>query len=241
MTYLQFHLRFNLPLLLLLAGITWVLGLFAALFLPIVILCAIVLAFTFPWDNWAVKDGIWGFPEDRILARISYLPVEEILFFIIQTIQVAMLCTCMLQLYPAHPDSQVSFTPQTTALTCILVLLLVILFLSTKGYRKRTLQIRYAWHLLFWFMPVILLQWIIASNILTSRLGAILGSSLIVGLYLTFADSVAIKHGIWFFDKKRITGHYITSEMPWEEGAFFFITSLLVAQSIVLLLPSQVR
>ena len=89
MTYLEFHLIFNLPLLLFLLWLgrkrmtrvhwKW-LG----------VVCLIVLGFTFPWDNYAVHQGIWGFEDERVLFRVDALPIEEIAFFVLETLVVAL-------------------------------------------------------------------------------------------------------------------------------------------------------
>jgi lycopene cyclase domain-containing protein len=95
MTYFAFHLLFNVPLLLLLLWLArrrlervhwkW-----------IGVVSLIVLAFTFPWDSAAVGRGIWEFPEDRVALRVGNLPVEEVLFFIIETVAVCLVCVLLL-------------------------------------------------------------------------------------------------------------------------------------------------
>lgn len=53
---------------------------------PSVLLFCIVYAATSPWDNLAVKEGIWDFDDARTWGvRVLYLPVEEYLFFGLQT------------------------------------------------------------------------------------------------------------------------------------------------------------
>ena len=53
---------------------------------PTVALFCIVYAATSPWDNLAVKEGIWDFDDARTWGvRIGWLPVEEYLFFGLQT------------------------------------------------------------------------------------------------------------------------------------------------------------
>jgi lycopene cyclase domain-containing protein len=69
----------------------------------------------------------------------------------------------------------------------------------------------------------------------------VLVPTLAIGTYLCLADWYAIQKGIWFFDPKQITGWKIAGEMPWEEAAFFYITSLLVAQTFLILLPATLR
>ena len=97
MTYLQFHLIFNLPALLLLLWLTrrrrravhwrW-----------IAVLCGIVLLTTTPWDNWAVHRGIWDFDARRVtdlsanLGGVKWhLPAEEYAFFVVETVLVSLL------------------------------------------------------------------------------------------------------------------------------------------------------
>lgn len=90
MTYLSFHLYFSLPLLLLLGWLArrrftsrharW-LG----------VVAVIVLLFTYPWDSSAVTRRIWEFDNTRVAFRIGVLPVEEILFFLIETAAVVLI------------------------------------------------------------------------------------------------------------------------------------------------------
>jgi len=104
MTYLQFHLYFNLPVLVLLLFLArhrlkweackW-----------IFVVTAIVMVTTTPWDNWAVYREIWSFdwarttpveiPAFGVLWR---LPAEEYAFFIIETWMVGLLTLLFLPL-----------------------------------------------------------------------------------------------------------------------------------------------
>lgn len=106
MTYLTFHLAFNLPALLLLLWLTRR-RLRPAHGRAIGIVCLIVFAFTAPWDNWAVHRGIWGFdwarttPIEIPFAGESWrLPAEEYAFFFIETVIVSLL---LILLLPAPP------------------------------------------------------------------------------------------------------------------------------------------
>lgn len=90
MTYLQFHLIFNLPVIL------FLLWLNRKLMRPahwkwIAVICVVVVVFTFPWDSWAVSEGIWGFTEGRVAAFIGNLPVEEVSFFLLETFVASLL------------------------------------------------------------------------------------------------------------------------------------------------------
>lgn len=101
MTYLTFHLLFNVPILLALLILSrrtltrqhwkWI-GLVAA----------IVLLFTIPWDSYAVGKGIWSFPAERVAVWVGNLPLEEILFFLFETVNVSLLLILLLARRTAH-------------------------------------------------------------------------------------------------------------------------------------------
>ena len=97
MTYLQFHLIFNLPALLLLLWLTRR-RLRAVHLQWMAVLSVIVLLTTTPWDNWAVHCGIWNFDWPRtteVSARLGgikwRLPAEEYAFFLVETVLVSLL------------------------------------------------------------------------------------------------------------------------------------------------------
>ena len=96
MTYLRFHVFFNLPALSLLL---WVVRgrLRRAHWKCIVVLCAIVFLATTPWDNWAVHRGFWDFDWRRVtplafrFRGVEWrLPAEEYAFFVIETVMVSL-------------------------------------------------------------------------------------------------------------------------------------------------------
>jgi len=58
---------------------------------PLGLLLAVVYAATSPWDNHAVKHGLWGFDPTGIWGIfLGYLPLEEYLFFGLQTLLVGL-------------------------------------------------------------------------------------------------------------------------------------------------------
>ena len=102
MTYLGFHLLFNLPALIVLG---WLVRhrLTVAHIKCIAVLCGIVLLATTPWDNWAVYRRIWDFDWDRVhavtvpLGGVEWrLPAEEYAFFLIETLVVSLLTILLL-------------------------------------------------------------------------------------------------------------------------------------------------
>lgn len=58
---------------------------------PMGLLMGVVYAATSPWDNLAVKWGLWGFKPELIWGiKLGYLPLEEYLFFGLQTLLVGL-------------------------------------------------------------------------------------------------------------------------------------------------------
>ena len=54
---------------------------------PLLCLLAVAYVTTAPWDSWAVRHGLWAFDPARIWGvRLFALPVEELLFFGLQTL-----------------------------------------------------------------------------------------------------------------------------------------------------------
>ncbi|MES2310054.1 MAG: lycopene cyclase domain-containing protein [Verrucomicrobiota bacterium] len=241
MSYFQFHLFFNLPPLLVLLFLQrHHLPTTPELLCLGVIFVAVGL-FTSPWDNHAVKKGIWGFPRDQHSFKIAFLPIEEYLFFFIQTFLVIL----SVRLAFLELPSITHHLP--TVLTPFKGILALILFggwiAIGKQWKKRSSSSRwnYTFHLFYWFAPMILFQWIIGAEIFSPLLGFLLLLSLGWGLYYTGCDLIATSQGIWHFDENQIQGWRIRGILPWEESAFFWMTSLLVAQSYILLLPVAFR
>lgn len=85
MTYARFLALFLGPLLVL--GIVLVRPVFRRRHLLFLLgLSLVVVAWTSPWDNAAVAAGLWGFDPERISGIvIGLLPLEEYLFFLLQT------------------------------------------------------------------------------------------------------------------------------------------------------------
>ena len=242
MTYLRFHLIFNLPLLIVLAALTgpvhWDQGEVMAFGL---VLAAVVI-FTTPWDNLAAKWGIWGFPREKYSARMGYLPVEEYAFFLLQSANVMLALRAFFYFFPNWQTGQETIIgPWTLVFLAVSVVPWIFIALQLRWLRSKSGPcVNYAVHLC-WFLPVIYAQWVLAPLLFGAHAILLALLTLAFGVYYTLADVAAVRAGTWFFDEKQITGVKLAGILPWEEIAFFFLTSLLVAQSYLLLLPAELR
>lgn len=112
----------------------------------------------------------------------------------------------------------------------------------------------YLFHLTAWMIPIAVLQWAVGWKILQANRKAVLLPTILVGTYLILTDIVAVSLGIWYFDPDLIlaglTGNQSPSfvsfalapfGVPVEEWLFFYLTSLLCAQSFILFLPQRFR
>lgn len=245
MTYFQFHLIFNIPLLIVLLVAGWnlwaapgVLGVALLVWVP-------VLLFTTPWDNYAARHGIWGFPPKQYWRRIGHLPVEEYLFFLIQASQAMALTVLVIGWLGPFQSGVMDPELRGVRLTVVAIaaFLWIVFGVSVTGRVRRLWggRVHYAWHLLYWFIPLIAFQWVIAPDVLAPRWTVLAVVTVGLGGYLSWADWMAIRRGIWFFDHRQTTGINVAPGMPWEEAAFFLLTSLLVSQSFLMLLPEAVR
>ena len=238
MTYFRFHCIFNFPLLVVLVGAGWSEPWSAGVIRAMIAVTLAALVFTTPWDNLAAKWGIWGFPRDKYSRRLGYLPVEEYLFFILQTVAVMLGMRLCFHLRPDwHRSVMTAMTHATWLGLAASALIWIVLGHQLVRWRsRRGSRVHYLLHLA-WFLPVLYLQWIVAPRLLAAHLGLLALVTTACGLYYTAADYLAIRAGLWFFDEKQITGWKLAGLLPWEEAAFFFLTSLVVAQSYLLLLP----
>jgi lycopene cyclase domain-containing protein len=49
----------------------------------VAVLALIAFFWTTPWDNYLIARGVWDSPEERILGRLGYVPIEEYAFFVL--------------------------------------------------------------------------------------------------------------------------------------------------------------
>lgn len=95
----------------------------------------------------------------------------------------------------------------------------------------------YLIHLLAWALPFILLQLGFLVHHYKEHTGAVLRAvlppALIIGVYLSVTDHLAISAGIWNFGEGRHLGVYV-GQVPLEEVLFFVLTSVLVSLGLTL-------
>jgi lycopene cyclase domain-containing protein len=229
MTYLEFHLVFILPPLLVLAVLQrwfrspepwWPLGL----------LVVIAFVYTTPWDNYLVANEVWTYPPGAVLATIGYVPVEEYAFFGLQTVLTGLWLRLLQSRMPARDHEIPTRRPLRAAMTAVLLgcALAGAWMIWAGGHWT------YMGLIVAWAFPILALMWGVGGHLIVARARILAWTVIPSTLWLWFADRVAIGLGIWdITDATRTQVDLIG--LPIEEALFFLVTNLMVAQGLILL------
>lgn len=231
MSYFAFHLVFTLPPIFLLAlfhrqPLASIGGLKVWLALPLIALIALI--YTTPWDNYLIWRDVWRYGEDRVVATIGYVPVEEYLFFLLQPILTGLWLYWLLD--HKTPIQQKHSTVARSVGTGFWVVFSIagaVMLQWNSGV--------YLGLILVWAGPILALQWLVGGAQLWATRSTWFLGTLIPTLYLWFADRFAIEQGIWSISDVYTTGLHLFG-LPIEEATFFLVTNLLVVQGLLLFL-----
>lgn len=228
MSYLEFHLIFTLPLILILYG--WIRARRLTIASDSIwILIIVALIYTTPWDNYLVARGVWHYPAESVLFRIGYVPFEEYLFFGLETVLVGFWFAARrprLQ-FPGRPG----FSWSGLILAVALLVAGALALLSEPG--------TYLGLILVWASLPLGLQWSLAGGLLWQARRALAALVFFPALYLILADWVALRIGIWSISSTYTTGWHLAG-MPVEEALFFAVTVVILIQAYYLLAHPQV-
>ena len=239
-TYLQFHLLFLAPPLLILAAATRLrvgaravetvrIGGCDARIVGAALMAAIAFVYTTPWDSYLVSVGVWGYGDGRVLLRAGQVPLGEYLFFVLQPVLAG------LWLYRLPMDvGTLEITPSQRAVGVGLGGLV-----SLSGWWLLSTDATFYLGALFvWAGPVLSLQWGFGWTYLATRWRTVLLGAGVPTLYLWVVDRFAIANGIWYLSERYTTGYAVPGlGLPVEEAAFFLLTDLFVVQGLVLWEP----
>jgi lycopene cyclase domain-containing protein len=249
MTYFQFLIRFILPPLLILLGLNRLgrqkhLPHRLSAFHPLSVILAHVLAalvYTTPWDNYLVATGVWWYHLDLVAGiTLGWVPIEEYIFFILQTLMTGLWFTWLAR---KNVPSSTSIR-QTPGLRWSFTLALGAIWLVSVGMIAASWQPgTYLGLILIWALPPVMLQTAFGADILLQEWRLVLPGVLIPTLYLSLADSLAIRAGTWTISPDQTTGIHLPGGLPLEEFIFFLTTNLLVVfgTTLVLARKSQER
>jgi lycopene cyclase domain-containing protein len=241
MTYFGFLFRFLVIPILLLSFPIWtgrrrwpaIRGIAAATGIHILL----ALLYTTPWDNYLVATGVWYYNPQLVSGvLLGWVPLEEYIFFVLQTILVGLWWWRLASRLTAPAEFKASPGLRTGISALIGLLWMISAAVFFSGWEPGT----YLSIMLFWALPPILLQLLFGADILWHFRRLLAAVILPIGLYLSWADSLAITATTWEIHPAQSLGFFF-GRLPLEESIFFFITAILLAFGMTLLQAPQSR
>jgi putative membrane protein len=198
-------------------------------YLGLGILTLIAFVWTTPWDNYLIAQGVWDSPADRVIGRVGYVPLEEYAFFILMPLLNGTLMVFLLNVESLRAKPMLRHQKRARWGVVVLTLSLMV-----GGWVALMFQVgTYLGLMLLWFTPPLFIQWMYDPVGLWKEKRVVMAGTLIPTAYFGLADRFAIADGIWVISPDRTTGLRM-GVVPIEEVLFFAITSLLLAQGLVL-------
>jgi lycopene cyclase domain-containing protein len=251
MTYFGFLLRFLLIPILIFLGITYwdnkngkQIENFRngrAVWIGIGIHVLLAVIYTTPWDNYLVATGVWYYNPKLVTGWvIGYVPIEEYTFFVLETILAGLWWWFLARRIPfsAFPSSAErdlftrSKLPVYISICVLLFAWLVFTYLFFFGEAKWT----YLAIILFWALPPIFIQLLFGADILWHYRRLVFWAIVVPATYLSLMDMVALTETTWSISASQTTGVLFFGILPLEEVIFFFVTNMLIAFGLTLLL-----
>lgn len=230
LSYIDIHMMYTFPVIFMLFLITRPFINRFEVF-KIVFHCVLAVIYTMPWDNYLVYCGAWSYPDDRVWAHIGYVPVEEYMFFVVQTIIIMLwtvLCTrwsmpCLNFNYHKTSYELIRWIPISVFAAATVV-----------GYRIAELgqPTFYMGYLLCWVCPVIMFLWYGAGNYLVKNTLPSCVAIVVPSIYLCWIDKVALNDGVWHIEETITLNVFIVHGLPIEEVLFFFLVNTLIVLGV---------
>ncbi|MFO7679337.1 MAG: lycopene cyclase domain-containing protein [Chloroflexota bacterium] len=201
----------------------------------------IAVVYTTPWDNYLVATRVWWY--DRALVTgivIGWVPIEEYTFFIVQPIMTGLWLLFWMR-RTQHSSFLVphsSFSENNrlrlivTGITAVVWAVMVGILIA-RWQPGTYLALELSWALL-----PIMIQLFFGFDILWYYRRLVLIAILVPTLYLSFADSLAIRAGTWTIDPQQSLNIFI-GNLPVEEFIFFLLTNTLLIFGMTLALAAE--
>lgn len=88
---------------------------------------------------------------------------------------------------------------------------------------------------LVWAGPIVVVQWLLGLDVLLRHWKVWVPAILLPTLYLTFADSFALRSHTWTINPDLSLNILLPLGVPLEELLFFLLTNALVVQGLILI------
>lgn len=202
-------------------------------FLFLFSLIIIAITYTTPWDNFLVATGVWWYDIELVSGLlIGYVPLEEYLFFILQTLLTGLIVLAIWNLQEQKIRETISNNRTHYWIALIIAILWAVsAYLLVFGSHS----LNYLTLILTWALIPIIIQVAFGGDILWAHRKSLFLAVTIPTLYLWLMDAISINAGIWTIDPQQTIGLGI-GNLPIEEMMFFLMTNVLVSFGMTLLL-----
>ncbi|XP_027845625.2 uncharacterized protein LOC114125977 [Aphis gossypii] len=225
-TYIDIHLFYILPVIGVLSLITRPFLNRSEVF-KISFISIIAFVYTTPWDNYIIYNKGWSYPSEKVLGVFGYVPIEEYMFFITQTVLTslwALLCVrwstpCLNFNYDKHSYQLIRWIP-----IAFLAIATVVGYIITIPGQPTF----YLGCILWWVSPVVMFLWYGAGNFFVKKIIPCSFAVLVPTLYLCWVDQFALKENIWHINEKTMLNIFVAEDLPFEEAFFFFISNVII-------------
>jgi len=183
--------------------------------------------YTTPWDNYIIYNKGWSYPSEKVLGVIGYVPIEEYMFFVTQTVLTslwALLCVrwstpCLNFNYDKHSYQLIRWIP----MAFLAIATVVGYIITIPGHPTF-----YLGCILWWVSPVVMFMWYGAGNFFVKKIIPCSFAILVPTLYLCWVDQFALKENIWRINEKTMLNIFVAEDLPFEEAFFFFISNVII-------------
>lgn len=228
LTYMEVHLYYTLPpTIILYLLMRPLLGSFDKIKLISISILAVL--YTTPWDNYIIYHKAWWYRKDAVIGTIGYVPIEEYLFFIIQTIFTtlwASFCSrwTLNSLYLKNTN-RTQFYVIRYSMISIMAIAMYIGWTNAIPATKTF----YMGSIVWWIMFVVIALWFLSGPYVCKRYKATLISVIVPSAYLCYVDVIALRARVWHINEATSLEIFLINDLPLEEIVFFFLTNILVA------------
>lgn len=196
--------------------------------MKMIVLCTLAVLYTSPWDNYIIYHKAWWYRKDAVLGTIGYVPIEEYLFFIIQTIFTALWTSACSRwtihsLHLRQPSKGKFFVIRYITLSVMISA--VVLGWTHAVPATKTF---YLGSITWWAMLVVTLLWYIAGVYIYQRIRMILLCVVVPSVYLCYVDLIALRARVWHINEETSLEVFPVDELPLEEIIFFVVTNFIV-------------
>lgn len=194
----------------------------------------LAVLYTTPWDNYLVATQVWWYDKALVSGLvIGFVPLEEYLFFVAQTILVG-LWTLLAARLTGRNGPELLPRPYLRLWSTLLVGLVG--GLGAYLLASRQVAGTYLGLELVWAAVPLAIQLSFGADILWHYRAHIFTTLIPAVAYFSIADAIAIRAGTWTISPLQSSGILVGGVLPVEEMLFFLLTTAMVIFGVTLML-----